>query len=436
MTKSVATLQPSRSGERGRRVEDQAKRHLIQPWESLEHLGKESRTVIDRTEGVYVYDAEGRRMIDGPAGMWCVQIGHGRREMAEAIARQAMQLPYQSPWYTTTAPAAELAEIIAHYAPGDLNHVFFTTGGSTAVDSALRFVAFYNNFLGRPLKKQIISRAGAYHGSTWLSASCSGKERDRNHFDFATDIVTLIGAPNPYRRPSGMSVEAFCDAKVKELEDKILEIGPDRVAAFIAEPIQASGGVIVPPAGYLRRCLEVCRRYDVLYISDEVVTGFGRLGAMFASEAVLGIVPDIIIFAKGVSSGYVPLGGFVISESVLAQVSGPKAKGAVFSNGYTYSGHPVACAAALANIAIIEREGLLDHVREIAPYFQERLAELADLPLVGEVRGMGLMVCIECVANQDGRDLLSLDTEVGNRIDAHCQRLGLIVRPIYHMCVM
>jgi adenosylmethionine-8-amino-7-oxononanoate aminotransferase len=368
--------------------------------------------------------------------MWCVQIGYGRREMAEAIADQVVNLAYNSPWGSTSVPAAQLAERLAGYAPGDLKHVFFTTGGSTAVDSALRFIMFYNNVLGRPEKKQIISRHKAYHGSTYLSATCSGKERDKSFLDFATHLVHHISAPDPYRRPKGMSLEDFCAALVKELEDKILELGPERVAAFVAEPILASGGVIVPPPGYHKACLEVCRKHGVLYLSDEVVTGFGRLGHMFASEAVFDIVPDIITFAKGVTSGYLPLGGFMVSDRLLEELKGTGIKNAVYSNGYTYSGHPVACAAALKNLDILEEEQLLGHVRAVAPYFQKRLAELSDLPIVGEVRGMGLMACVDCVADRESHNPLTLDREVGNRIDAHCQELGLLVRPLYNMCVM
>jgi adenosylmethionine-8-amino-7-oxononanoate aminotransferase len=221
---------------------------------------------------------------------------------------------------------------------------------------------------------------------------------------------------------------------VKELEDKILEIGADRVAAFIAEPILASGGVVIPPAGYHKACLEVCRRHDVLYISDEVVTAFGRLGHMFASESVFDIVPDMITCAKGLTSGYVPLGALLISDRLLEELRGDEDNEAVFSTGFTYSGHPVSCAAALENIDIMERENMLEHAREVTPHFLEQLATLEDLPLVAEVRGVGLMACVECAI--PGKESLELDYEIGNRIDAHCQRLGLLVRPVYHMCVM
>ena len=407
----------------------------LHPWEDLRDVGKNRRTVIARSEGVYLYDTDGNRLLDGPAGMWCVNIGHGREEIAEAVAAQIRQMSYISPWSTGNVPSATLSARLAALTPGDLNHVFYTTGGSTAVDSALRFVMFYNNALGRPGKKHIISRQDAYHGSTYLSASCSGKSRDRTLLDVDTERVHLLASPNPYRRPAHMSVEDFCTAKVDELEQKILEIGPQRVAAFIAEPILASGGVIVPPPGYQRRCLEVCRRHDVLYISDEVVTAFGRLGHWFASESVFDVVPDIITSAKGLTSGYVPMGAMFVSDRLI-DVFDDAERAAVFSNGFTYSGHPVAAAAALANIDIIEREGLLEHVRDVGPYFQQRLRELEDIDIVGEVRGEGLMACVECVISKKSHDPLVLDYEIGYRIDRHCQALGLLVRPLINMCVM
>ena len=408
----------------------------VHPWDNLQRAGKNERTIVGQSEGIYIYDTDGNKLIDGPAGMWCVNIGHGRAEMAQAIAEQVLQMPYYSPWSLANAPAAELAKLLAELSPGDLNHVFYTTGGSTAVDSALRFVMFFNNYLGRPEKKHVISRQKAYHGSTYLAASCSGKERDKNYLDFEKGFVHHLPVPDRYRRPKGMSLEDFCTEKETDLENKILELGPDKVAAFIAEPILASGGVIVPPPGYQRKCLEVCRRYDMLYISDEVVTAFGRLGHMFASEDVFDIVPDIITTAKGITSGYIPLGAVLISDKVLSQVSGEEAKGAVFSNGFTYSGHPVACAAAIKNIEIMQREKLLEHVRDVGPYFQERLQQLSDIPIVGDVRGEGLMACVECVISKESQDPLSLDYEIGARIDKHCQALGLIVRPLINMCVM
>ncbi len=404
--------------------------HFLHPWEDMDNLGKQQRTVIAQGDGVYVHDSEGNRLLDGPGGMWCVNIGHRRKEMADVVANQIMALTYVSPWSMTNEPAVELARKLAEISPGDLNHVFFTTGGSTAVDSALRFIMFYHNVLGRPDKKQVIAHQKAYHGSTYLSASASGKARDKSYLDLKTDTIHHIPVPSRHA-PDRMIKEGLAGA----LERKIQEIGPDRVAAFITEPIQASGGVILAPDGYQAACLAVCRKYDVLYISDEVVTGFGRLGHFFASEAVFDIQPDIITCAKGITSGYVPLGAFLVSDRLLhaIQTAGTHAS---FSNGFTYSGHPVACAAALKNIEIMEREDLLQHVREIAPYFQQQLQSLRDLPGVVDVRGMGLMGCVECDINKDRKQELSLDYEIGNRIDAHCQTLGLLVRPLINMCVM
>lgn len=410
-------------------------KHFLHPWEGMGYFGTNERTVAVGGEGVYLTDSDGNSYIDGSGGMWCTQIGYGRQEMADAISEQVMKTAYFSPFNLTCDVPTLLAEKIAQMTPGDLNTVFFTTGGSTAVDTALRYVSFYNNAKGRPNKKKVISRQDAYHGSTYLAASASGKTRDKSYQDVASDIFSLIGSPNAFRRPSGMSVVDFRDAKVKELEDKILELGPENVAAFIAEPILASGGVIIPPKGYHKMCLEVCRKHDVLYISDEVVTAFGRLGYWFASEEVFDIVPDIITSAKGLTSGYLPLGACIISDKLIAEISGEDAAGAIFSNGYTYSGHPVACAAALKSIEIIEKENILEHVREIEPYWAKKVNELADIPIVGDIRTQGLMACVECLLGSD-ESSLELDYEMGSRIDKHCQDMGLIVRPFINMNVM
>ncbi len=408
---------------------------VVHPWESFDNPNT-NRTVLGIGDGSYVVDANGNRLLDGPGGMWCVNAGHGQQKIVDAIHQQAAQLSYTSPWSHPTEPAARLADRLAAVAPGDLNHVFYATGGSTAVDSALRFMMFYNNVLGRPEKKHIISRRDAYHGSTYLSAAVSGKSRDKSWLDTRLDTVHFISSPNPYRRPEGMNIDGFKDFLVKELEDKILEVGPDKVGAFIAEPILASGGVIVPPPGYHAACLEVCRRHDVIYISDEVVTGFGRLGHWYASEPVFDITPDIIISAKGLTSGYIPLSCVIISDRLIQAVSGDSNRGSVFSNGFTYSGHPVACAAGIANMEVFESQGLLENALEVGPYMQEQLRTLSDLPIVGDIRGMGLMGCLECVASQESRQPLELDYEVGSRIDKHCQALGLLVRPLINMCVM
>ena len=407
---------------------------VLHPWEVF-GFKEEDQTVIASGDGIYVFDGDGNRLIDGPSGMWSINVGHGRREIIDAMNDQAEQLCYASPWAHPTEPSVRLAKKLSEISPGDLNRVFYTTGGSTAVDSALRFVMFYNNVRGQPEKKHILSRQDSYHGSTYLSASVSGKSRDKHWLDFETSWVHLLSSPNCYRKPEGMSEAIFCDYLVNELEEKILKVGPELVAAFIAEPILASGGVIVPPTDYHRRCLEVCRRYDVLYISDEVVTGFGRLGHWFASKEVFDIIPDIIITAKGITSSYAPLGAVLISEKLIDEVEKCE-NGAIFANGFTYSGHPIACAAALANINIINDDKLLEHARDVGPYFQKRLRELKELPMVGDARGVGLMGCIECVINKETDQLLEVDYDIGKRIDTHCQSLGLLVRPLVNMCVI
>ena len=408
--------------------------NFLHPWEMMASLGAADRTISTRAEGIYIYDETGRRLIDGPGGMWCTQIGYGRREMADAIADQVMKLAYHSPWNTAGEPSALLARKLAELAPGDLNHVSFTTGGSTAVDTAVRFIHFYNNVLGRPEKKRVISREKAYHGSTYLSASMTGKERLETRFDIEKRLVHFLPNVNPNLRPKEVSEEEWCRRKVADLEQAILELGPETVGGFIAEPILASGGVIIPPEGYFKACREVCRKYDVLFIADEVVTGFGRLGHWFASESVFGVVPDMITCAKGLTSGYLPLGACIISNRLLEQVRAKASADLMFNNGYTYSGHPVCCAAALKNIEIIEREGILEHVREISPYFLERIAALEANPIVGDARGMGLVGCVEGRLDGEG-DRLSLDREFGNHIDEACEALGLIVRPLMNMCV-
>jgi putrescine aminotransferase len=247
--------------------------------------------------------------------------------------------------------------------------------------------------------------------------------------------VHHIPAPHPLLKENGQSDADFLEHCAANLESKILEVGPDLCAVFVAEPILASGGVIVPPEGYHKRCLEICRKYDMLYLSDEVVTSFGRLGHCFASEAVFGIVPDIITTAKGLTSAYIPMGAFLVSDRLLDEVRELGGDSAVFSNGFTYSGHPVAAVAGLKNLEIMKREKLFEHVQEVGPYMQAQLQTLRDIPIVSDVRGIGLMGCVECELNQGGDDL-ELDYEIGNRIDEHCQRLGLLVRPIINMCVL
>ena len=306
-----------------------------------------------------------------------------------------------------------------------------------ANDTAIRMVHYYFNRLGKKSKKKIITRHDGYHGSTYLAMSLTGVAFDHQGFDIIDDgLIHRIASPNCYRRPDGMSLEAFCDQLVGEFEHKIEQLGAENVAAFIAEPIMGAGGVIVAPPGYHARMLAVCRQYEVLYIADEVVTAFGRLGHFFASQSVFDMVPDIITSAKGLSSAYAPLSATILSDRFYDVISTPESEGTVLTHGFTYSGHPVCCAAGLKNIEILEREDICGHVRAIGPYFQQQLDRLSELDLVGDVRGSHFMLCVENVANQQTKALLSPDLKVGDRIAAAAQKRGVLVRPIGHLNVL
>lgn len=416
-------------------IEAMAEQHLVQPWPVSGSIGAEARGFIESGEGIYVTDANGKRLIDGPAGMWCVNVGHRNKDLAQVMFDQAMALSYNSPWYTTNQPSAVLSKRLAGHAPEGVGHVFYTTGGSSAVETALRFMQFYNNVKGRPEKKLIVSREGAYHGSTYLAASLNGRPRDHDWMDSAREQVLKLTCPNPFRRPDGMSEAEFTDFLVDEFRTLIETVGASKIGAFIGEPIMASGGVIVPPTGYWPRMRALCAENDILFIMDEVVTAFGRLGHVFAAEDVFGITPDMITFAKGVTSGYFPLGGVMIASKLFEELRQSNHNDAMFAHGLTYSSHPIGCAVALKNLDLLE-EGLLEHTRAISGHFQSRLKALEDLPLVGEVRGVGLMAGIECVADHVSNNPLALDLEVGKRIDKHCQEMGLLVRPLINMCVM
>jgi len=406
---------------------------VLHPYEDMETRGTYDRKLIVKSDNIYLYDENGKKYIDGPGGMWCNNIGHGNKEIGEAVKIQLEKMDYCSPFSESTEVAAELASVLSELSPGDLNTVFFTSDGSTANDTALRFVMFYNNLLGRPKKKHIITRDKAYHGSTYLTGSITGKDRERNNFDFEKNFIHHLSSPLPYRRKQNQNIEQFCDELVEEFENKIIELGAENVAAFIAEPIMASGGCIVPPENYTKRIWEICKKYDVLFIADEVVTGFGRIGYFFSCEKIFGITPDIITCAKGITSGYMPLGAVLFSDKLLKDI---KNESALFFHGYTYSGHPASCAAALKNIEIIKRDKILEHVREIEPYFHDSLKKLYELPIVGDVRGKGLMAGIECVIDKESKEALVLDKAIGSRIDEESIKLGLIIRPIYHICVL
>lgn len=413
------------------------KAHYLHGYHVFDEHREQGSLNIVQAEGAYLYDALGNRYLDAVGGMWCTNIGLGREEMAETIADQARHLAYSNPFCDmANDQSIELSEKLAELAPGDLNRVFLSTGGSTAVDTAIRLMHYYQNCRGKPDKKQVISRINAYHGSTYLTMSLGGKAADHPpEFDFIDEGIHHLSCPYYYRAPEGVSEAAFLDFLIEEFEAKVLELGPDKVGALIAEPVMGSGGVIIPPEGYHRRMWEVCQRHDILYISDEVVTSFGRLGHFFASKEVFGVQPDIITTAKGLTSGYQPLGACIFSERIWEVIAEPGA-GRCFSHGFTYSGHPVACAAALKNIEIIQRESLLEHVETVGRYFEERLASLGDLPIVGEVRVRRFMACLEFVADRRSKELFPEALNIGEWVHLRAQKRGLLVRPIVHQNVM
>nr|WP_298249335.1 aminotransferase [uncultured Halomonas sp.] len=413
------------------------KDHFIHPFTDFSVFKDEGCDLITDSDGIYVQDAKGNRFIDGIAGLWCVNVGHGRREIGEAMADQATRMAYFSTFNNlSNAPATELAAKLAELAPSHLNHVFYSCGGSTANDATIRLVHYYFNRLGKPEKKCILSRNNAYHGTTYLASTLTGIASNNWEFDTLDHLVTHLSEANCYRRPEGMSEAAYCDHLVEEFEARVAEIGADNIAAFIAEPIMGAGGVLVAPEGYHARIQAVCRANDILLIADEVVTAFGRLGHFFSSEAVFGIQPDIINCAKGLSSGYAPLGATLISDELYEVLSTPQGPGGVLSTGFTYSGHPVSCAAALKNIEIMEREGICENVREVGPYLEQQLKTLSHHATVGDVRGSHFMMCLENVADKQTKELLPVEARVGDRVAAEAQKRGLIIRPVGHLNIV
>ena len=406
--------------------------HLLHPYTNISKFRDEGSQVINRAEGMFVSDDTGADFLDGIAGLWCVNIGHGRREMAEAIAEQVMNVEYYNPFgHSTNEPAAELGGWLAEHAPGTLNHVYYTCGGSTANDAAVRLVHYYNTLRGLHRKKKIISRNDAYHGATYVSAELTGIHATKNSFDrIGQEFIHHVSAANMYAKPGHMSEAEYCDYLVDEFEQRIHQLGPDNVAAFIAEPIMGAGGVLMAPEGYHRRMWEVCKRYDMLYIADEVVTAFGRLGHWFASEEVFDYQPDILVSAKGITSGYIPLGATLISDEIYDVISKPQAAGGVFTMGLTYFGHPVACRAALKNIEIMDRENLCGNAADVGAYFQSTAQTLMNAPLVGDVRGKGLMLAVDLVGDKQKKSALPLETDAGDRVFRKCLERGVIVRPV------
>ena len=377
-----------------------AKRHL---WGHFARHGADiTPPIITRGEGVHIFDDQGRRYIDGLSGLFVVQVGHGRTELAEAAAKQAEQLAFFPLWSYATPTAIELAERLAHYAPGDLNRVFFTTGGGEAVESAWKLAKQYFKLTGKPGKHKVVSRAIAYHGTPQGALAITGIPAFKEPFEPLTPGGFRAPNTNFYRAPEAYAHDekAFGRYCADRIAEAIEFEGPDTVCAVFLEPVQNAGGCFPPPPGYFERVREICDEYDVLLVSDEVICAYGRIGSMFACDD-LGYVPDIITSAKGLTSGYSPIGAMIASDRLFEPFNDGKT---VFGHGYTFGGHPVSAAVALANLDIFEREGINAHVKQQAPAFKATLEKLYDLPIVGDVRGEGFFYGIELVKDKTTKE--------------------------------
>ena len=375
------------------------KNHYLHPFTDHKDLHKRRSQIITRADGVYIYDADDKKILDGMSGLWCVNAGYGRQEIIAAAAEQMQELPYYNSFFQcSNPPAIELSALLQEISQPQFKRIFFAGSGSESNDTIVRMVRTYWDLMGQPERHTIISRNNAYHGSTVAAASLGGMKAMHKQSGLPIPGIVHVEQPYWFGSDRSMSEDEFGLAAARSIEDKIKEIGPDKVAAFIGEPIQGAGGVIVPPDSYWPEVQRICDEYGILLISDEVITGFGRLGEWFGAD-YFKIRPDFMPFAKGVTSGYLPLGGVFVSDRVADVLID---KGGEFFHGYTYSGHPVACAVAIANLKLIQSENLVARIRDdIGPYLQQKWRALGDHPLVGDTRMVGLMGALEIVENKD-----------------------------------
>ena len=415
-----------------RDLQDADASHFLHPFTDHQALATKGVRVITRGEGLYVWDSEGKRLFDAMSGLWCVNIGYGQEALIDAATQQMRTLPfYNSFFQTTTPPAIALAERLAALTPPQFQHVFFSGSGSEANDTNIRLVRRYWDLMEQPDREVIISRLNAYHGSTLAAASLGGMAAMHTQGGLPIPGIVHIEQPHYWGHRNGaakdLSREEFGLVAARWLEEKIRAIGPEKVAAFIAEPVQGAGGVIVPPSTYWPEIQRICDHYGILLISDEVICGFGRTGQWWGCET-FGTKPDLMTFAKGVTSGYVPLGGVMVGERVASVLI---ERGGEFEHGFTYSGHPVACAVALANLELIEQLGLVERVREdTGPYLAEQLATLADHAIVGEVQSCGLMAAIQLSRDPKARESFAPEIGIGMVCRKHCFDNGLVMRAV------
>ena len=402
--------------------------HYLHPFTDHKSLAAKGARIITKADGIYIWDSNGVKILDAMSGLWCVNVGYGRKELVDAAAAQMQELPYYNSFFqTTNIPAVKLAERIVKLAGDNYSHVFFSSSGSESNDTNIRIVRHYWATLGQPERKVIISRNNAYHGSTMAGASLGGMSGMHAQGGLPIPDIVHIEQPYHYGLAPTEDKDAFGIKAASWLEDKILEVGADKVAAFIGEPVQGAGGVIIPPKTYWPEIQRICDKYGILLICDEVICGFGRLGKWFGSQ-LLGCKPDLMTFAKGVTSGYIPLGGVVVGKRVANVLI---EQGGDFNHGYTYSGHPVACAVALANIDILEKEGLVDKVlNETGPYLAQKFAELASHPLVGGAETCGLVAGFALMQDKVNHIAFDETLEVGMMCRNHCFANGLIMRAV------
>ena len=402
--------------------------HFLHPFTDFQSLAKKGSRIITRAQGIYLWDSDGHRLLDAMSGLWCVNVGYGQPALVDAAARQMRELPFYNAFFqTATPPAIALAELLAEITPPQFAHVFFTNSGSEGNDTVVRMVRRYWQLRGQPDRQVIISRHNAYHGSTMAGASLGGMPGMHAQGGLPIPGIQHIDQPYWVEHGQGESRDDFGLRAAGWLEQRILALGPDKVAAFIGEPVQGAGGVIIPPATYWPEIARICDQYGVLLVSDEVICGFGRTGHWFGCET-LGFSPDLMTFAKGVTSGYLPLGGVMVGERVARVLI---EQGGEFEHGFTYSGHPVACAVALANIGLIRELGLVERVRDdLGPYLAAAFAGLRDHPLVGDAEICGLMGALLLAKGRDPLTLFEADANIGMVCRGHCFANGLVMRAV------
>jgi len=406
--------------------------HFLHPFTDHQALASKGVRVITRGEGVYVWDSDGHRIFDAMSGLWCVNVGYGQEALVDAATGQMRTLPYYNAFFqTTTPPATALAERLAGLTPEQFQHVFFTASGSDANDTVIRLVRRYWDLMGQPQRKVIVARRNGYHGSTMAAASLGGMAAMHAQGGLPIPGIVHIDQPHYWAHRNGaakgLGREEFGLVAARWLEEKIAEIGADNIAAFIGEPVQGAGGVVVPPPTYWPEIQRICDAHGILVVSDEVVCGFGRTGQWWGCET-FGAEPDLMTFAKGVTSGYVPLGGVMVGERVARVLI---EQGGEFEHGYTYSGHPVACAVGLANLDLIERQGLVQRVREdTGPYLAEQLGKFIGHPLVAEVQSCGLMAAIQLCRDVALGETFAPEIAIGMVCRRHCFAHGLVMRAV------